>query len=341
MLKPLIYSFRFPHHGRHASYHHLVDYLPESHTIVDITGAPGAFWKRPRLNRIWFRINEFRMIPCLLSEKVGCIHYLYPENSLFSATNWSHSKPLLLTWHLPISYIHEIPEHVARKKRAALEKAAAVIFLSSKSRDDHVAEVDIRSPHVIKHGIDTEYFKYNEPTPRSRPLNIVTVGSVLRDHQFWAKTVSLLLKSNAALNFQVICNKHNVDLYRRYLPNGSERISFLGNLSDNQLLSFYTEADIAFLPLLDATANNFLLESMACGVPCVVSDLPAAREYAGDAALYVNNQDVVGAVHKLNSLARSLSDRRHLAFAARRKAENELSWRIIAREHTALYSKYL
>jgi len=336
-----IYSFRFPHHGRYASYHHLVDYLRGTHRIIDISGVPGAFWKCPKLNRIWFRINEFRMLPRFLSARVGCVHYLYPENSLFNATHWSQSKPLLLTWHLPISYINEIPEHVARKQRAALTKASAVIFLSSKSRDEHTAEVDIGSPHVIMHGIDTEYFKFNETTPRSRPLNIITVGSVLRDHRLWAETVSVLLRTTSNICFRVICNERNIALYKRWLSDSDERVSFLGNLSDSQLLAFYAEADIAFLPLVDATANNFLLESMASGIPCVVSDVPAAREYAGDAALYVTNKDSADAVQKLSKLAGSISARRELAFSARRKAENELSWPIIARQHSNVYSQFL
>lgn len=338
--KPLIYSFRFPHHGAQASYHHLVDYLPKSCEIIDFSNAPGAFWNRPRLNRLWFRFNELRVFTRFVSRNVGCVHYLYPENSLCNATKWDHGKPLLLTWHLPISYINGLPEHFARQKRKALQEAAAVVFLSSRSRDEHSAAVEIKNSRVIRHGIDTDYFKFNKTVPRNRPLNIVTVGSVLRDHCFWAETVSLLLKTDMNVNFQVICNKQNIALYKRWLPETCKRVSFLNNLSETQLLFFYAEADIAFLPLIDATANNFLLESMASGVPCVLTDLPATREYAGDTALYVNNRDVADAAKKLSHLAESFIARRDMALAARRRAENELSWPIIARQHCDLYSRF-
>lgn len=142
------------------------------------------------------------------------------------------------------------------------------------------------------------------------------------------------------VNFQVICNKQNIALYKRWLPETCKRVSFLNNLSETQLLFFYAEADIAFLPLIDATANNFLLESMASGVPCVLTDLPATREYAGDTALYVNNRDVADAAKKLSHLAESFIARRDMALAARRRAENELSWPIIARQHCDLYSRF-
>jgi glycosyltransferase involved in cell wall biosynthesis len=336
-----VYSFRFPHHGVQASYHRLLDYLPSGSDIIDISNVRGAFWNHHRLNRIWFRCNELRLLPRFFSQGIGCVHYLYPENSLFTAPRWNRGKPLVLTWHQPVAYLHGLPAHARIHAQTALQGAAAVIFLSSQSRDEHTASISLRSAHVIKHGIDTDYFTFNEPVPRTRPLNIATVGSYFRDHEFWADTVRQMLKANPNVTFQVICNRQSAQHYKAFLQMDDPRISFLRNLTDGQLLSFYKEADIAFLPLKAATANNFLLESMSSGLPCVVSDLPATREYAGNTALYFRRTDVSDAVQKLTSLTQSLSLRADLAFAARRKAENELSWPIIAGQHCDIYSAFL
>jgi glycosyltransferase involved in cell wall biosynthesis len=338
--RPAIYSFRFPHHGIHASYHRLVDYLPANCDIIDITSSKAAFWKYPKLNRLWFRLNELRMLSRLRSQAVSCVHYLYPENSLFNAHLWAPNKPLVLTWHLPLTYIYGLPHHVQCWTRAAIESASAVIFLSSESRKKHIADLRMRNSYVIKHGVDTTYFTFNEPTHRNRPLNILTVGSVLRDQRFWAQVVRLMLEQNASVNFQVICSEESRHLYRRWLRDESPRVSFLRNLDDNQLLSLYAEADIAFLPLQDATANNFLLESMSSGLPLVVSDLPATREYAGETAFYVSSKDAEDAARKLTFLAESLQTRRCMAFAARRKAEAELNWPVIAEQLCRIYSGF-
>ena len=54
-------------------------------------------------------------------------------------------------------------------------------------------------------------------------------------------------------------------------------------LSDEQLREEYRRAWVLLLPLLDATANNSLLEGLACGAAIVVSDTGGIRDYVGPA----------------------------------------------------------
>lgn len=337
-MKPLIYSFRFGHHGRFSSYHRLTDYLPKDFKKVTAFTNRWLIGDSPRLLRIWLRANEYRLAPFLLTGKGKCVHYLYPENSLYSGLHWGKHNKIIVTWHQPLSYLTSLPEPYLTHARSILQKAAAVIFLSEESMNDHVDAFNLSHCYHIKHGVDTTFFTFSENAPRKAFVDVITVGNWLRDHRCWAETVRTLLARNASIRFSVLCNKHNRELYQHCLSIGDSRVQFLDSLDDLSLRDIYRRADIAFIPLLSATANNSLLECMASGVPCVISDLCATREYAGNSAVFINNLDIVGAADAIERLATSQNRRTEIAKLARRTAERELSWPIVAQRHCELYA---
>jgi glycosyltransferase involved in cell wall biosynthesis len=68
-----------------------------------------------------------------------------------------------------------------------------------------------------------------------------------------------------------------------------------------------------------------LLEAMAAGLPCVVSDYPGAVEVVGDAALLVPPGDAEGFAHAMGRLVADGSLRAALGERARRRVENRFS----------------
>lgn len=335
---PLLYSFRFAHHGRYSSYHHLVDFmLPGCKALVVPTG--GWFLRKsPRLSRLWMKANEYRLYSFCLLKNPSCIHYLYPENSLFRGLDWDNHHKVVVTWHQPISYLETLPLAFRKHACSILERATAVIFLSSDSLIDHVNHLTIRQASVIKHGVDADFFHPRPAAATTDALKVVTVGSWLRDQRFWAQTISACMAMDSSIRFEVLCDPGSVSRYVQHLTHEDTRVTFVANLNDEKLRAFYQSADVAFLPLLSGTANNALLECMSSGVPCVVSDLASTREYAGSTALFVDNRSPRSAAETLISLAQSPEIRSRLAAAARAKVEQELAWPIIAKQHFDLYS---
>jgi glycosyltransferase involved in cell wall biosynthesis len=337
---PVVYSFRFPHHGVYSSYHRLADYLQTACTVVSIPFRWKLFRASNRLTRLWMRVNEYRLLRFFRASNVTSVHYLYPENTLFRGAQWASQTNLVVTWHQPLSYLDQLPERSREQARSIMQKAAAVVFLSSEARHQYEATFHLGNSSVIKHGVDTEFFRYREPQQPSSQVNIITVGNWLRDHRYWAATVDLLLQRHGNMHFKVLCSRENMHRYKSFLRSDSSRITFCNGVSDLELRSFYHKADIAFLPLIDATANNSLLECMSSGVPCAVSDLPSTREYAADAALYVSRSDIHEAAETLTQLANTPMLRARLAFSARARAEQELDWRVVANRHLELYSQF-
>ena len=60
-------------------------------------------------------------------------------------------------------------------------------------------------------------------------------------------------------------------------------LAYTSGISEDELLKLYQSASVLLMPLLDATANNAILEGMSCGLPVVVTDVGAVRDYVDPA----------------------------------------------------------
>ena len=130
---------------------------------------------------------------------------------------------------------------------------------------------------VIPLGIDTSLFKPAEPDVvcdvSGSELLCGCVGSTERDHEFMAQ----LMRNIPAglMKLKVLTSPGQYHYY-----DGLEGVELLPRLSDLELIQFYRGADLILLPMRDCTANNSLLEAMACGTSVLINDVGGASEYA-------------------------------------------------------------
>lgn len=337
------YGFQYPHHGNFSSFKalsHELEALGAKIVKPHYPPFPGWLPSRVRtpLCRQWFKANELR-IKCVF--KAGStVHYFYPENSLFRAPFWKRSGRLVLTCHQPVAKLMDYQTRGMLKPFFEGLKAADVIVLMAPNEIEEYRRFAPNSQIIyIPHGVDSHFFSpYPVFAKHDGRLRILTVGNWLRDYRMWAQVVDHVIGQRPDFEFSVLANRDVIADALSGCRHLCDKIRVLHGISDDQLRDEYRRADVLFIPLLDAWANNALLEGMACGRPVVITDLPAIRGYAGDTVCYISKGDIATATAFLIELGDNPKRRQELGIAARRKVEEGLSWSVIAKRHSELYS---
>ena len=118
-----------------------------------------------------------------------------------------------------------------------------------------------------------------------------------------------------------------------------DRVEFLGAIADTaHLARLYSRADVVVLPSRYESFGLPVLEAMACGTAVIVSDLPALREVAGEAGVYVRPGDVDGWASALHSVLTDPARREQMRRRGLERA-TAFGWRQCAQRTQAVLEK--
>lgn len=345
-----VFATERPHFGAHAGFPQLVQHLPRSRvrarlrTIANsdaefdalTPGVPQSArdWLRHRAQRghqYWYKLSDLRAelatMPAFLTRGFDVAHMLDGEHTAqflpLARQRFGIGVPVVATYHQPPAILETI---LARDILPALD---LVTVMSTTQREWFAQFVAPERIAVIHHGIDTEFFSPAPETgsPRDDVVRVLTTGAWQRDWTILAQVAEQLRPRG--VHFDVVAAATpalaaapNVTVHR--------------NVSDEQLRALYRRATLSLLPLVDATANNALLESLACGVPVVASDLPALREYApAPIARYVTH-DAEAFASAVVELANDVRGREQMARDGRVQALT-LSWPAVGERFATAY----
>jgi glycosyltransferase involved in cell wall biosynthesis len=192
--------------------------------------------------------------------------------------------------------------------------------------------VDPRKIVYIPHGIDTVQFRPDGQTLSPDKLRVLTVGHHRRDWFVIHRTIDEIKLRGLNVEFHVVTAEHIFP----YLF-GCDNLVLHSQISEAELIGLYRSADVLFLPMINATANNSILEALACGTP-VISTL------VGGIPDYVNEESgwllPLGDVHANVNLIASLAGDRELARNRRDAARTQalkFDWQCIAEQMVTLY----
>jgi glycosyltransferase involved in cell wall biosynthesis len=278
----------------------------------------------------WYKLTslelEWRSVQHFCKNRPELVHFLWGDRDLGYFDLMNRLVPLCCTFHCCPD---DLPAILPYRKR--LRNLDAIVVMSETQRSFFEAcGVAADKIHRILHGIDTDFF-VPDHSGSSNNFTVLSVGSYKRDFLL-LREVALKLKNYAGIHLKIVISKS----FHSYFAD-LEHVELVSDLSDSQLLQTYQSANCLLLTVENATANNALLEGLACGLPIVAEDVGGIREYVNsDCAVMTPAKDADLLVEAIVQLASSSSKCCEMAQAARGRAM-ELSWSKVAARTEALY----
>jgi glycosyltransferase involved in cell wall biosynthesis len=294
-----------------------------------------SFSKLIKLNKVnVYDLNdlsaEFSVYRQWLNGEIDFIHYLDGEHSLqflplIFRNNEHHNKipSIIATFHQPPSSLEqliniEIVRHLDGVHVLSSDQGAFFRRYLSAEKVFH-----------IPHGVDVEFFKPGLRDSSNDKFKCITVGSWMRDYDT-VFAVANHLQKIPDIEFHIV----STQITDRSVP---ENVIYHNGISDEELLKLYQNSDLLFLPLNDATANNSILEALACGLSIISTDISAVRDYvSNESAVLISKGRTDDFIKALIKLYQNPEQRRQMSNFARKRAE-QLSWQKIAAEIEAMY----
>jgi glycosyltransferase involved in cell wall biosynthesis len=211
-------------------------------------------------------------------------------------------------------------------------RAFDAIILMSRTQEPFFLKAGVKPEriHVVPHGVDTDYFQPSASNPDG-PFTVLAAGGYRRNFPL-LREVCLRLKNQPDIQIEIVAPVAFRKLFAD-VPNAR----FRTGLSDAEFLEAYQTCSCLLQTVENATANNVILEAMACGQPVVAERIGGIPEYVDETcAILTAGGDADALAAAIVEMRDNPTHRAALAAGARRKAET-FAWKQVAAQMRAIY----
>jgi glycosyltransferase involved in cell wall biosynthesis len=338
------FAFKMSSHATHSGYNKITEYIDSR-----IIGWPQewTFWKKafvkcfksilPASGMKWYHrgslYSEIMAAAYWIKGTNQVFHFIYGENSYRYTGNLKSVFPgnkIICTYHTPPEKLCMLIENFDH-----LKTIDAVVVVSSSQKSFFEKIIGPERIFFIPHGIDVDYFK--PATCKIKPdsyFNCLFVGRHMRDFQTLSDVAKYLADSAPDIRLQVVIP----DEFKTNFS-GMPNVSVHTGIPIEKLLELYQQSDLLVLPLLESTANNSILEAMACGLPIISTDLPGVKDYVNEScAILTPPKDYKAVVDAIMQLKVNEQLRKQMSCQCLVNV-SQFSWQKIAERLVQLYNK--
>ncbi len=352
----------YPHWGKHTAFNAFLEYFDKAQfdinmfnipmgdeipsaavpLLPDFPPFPIPLCKKYRRRKIKkegvreYKLNDFRaetfLLWSALFQKIHTVLLIDAEHTLMYLPRWYKSMRFFKKPPKIIAMFHQPPAIIESLINIDIVKQVDHILVVSPTQAEYFQQ--FLPPERITSillGIDTHHFKPSNRKKETGKLKCLGGGVWLRDYEIIFETAKLLEKQN------------QMDIEFHFVAPGDigspdqKNIIFHENIPDEELMDLYHECHLLFLPMQDATANTFLLEGCACGLPVIANDHPSIRAYfPGPEAELVKQRDAETYAQILVRLKDKPQELAQKSSAARKRAL-ELSWENTVKEYQKIF----
>jgi glycosyltransferase involved in cell wall biosynthesis len=265
--------------------------------------------------------------------------------------------PVLWSIHHSVYRLADEKPRTARLIRLSAivsRQVLRIIYVSRISADQHEAlGFAADRTVVIPNGFDCEAFIPSKQARSAlrRQLNVsedtILIGLIgrfhpMKDHASFFQAADMISRASQAIQFVLAGkgidwkNSAIADLIERFRLDG--RVHLLGERDNIPELT--AGLDIATSSSFSESFPLVVGEAMACGVPCVVTDVGDSKGIVGDTGITVPPRDPVAlAGGWARLIASGSTDRKRLGEAARRRIMDNFSLDSAVRQYENLYDE--
>lgn len=277
------------------------------------------------------RLAERRALLHTWRHPTRVVHVLYGDEQLdlLIRNRRLLRAKLVATFHLPF---YRSRQRFEAQREMLSRGVDHFIAVSSDLAEDLGRMFGKDRVSYVPHGIDTSAFRPGDFPNRQGPLRLLTVGHHMRDLEVVHRVADYAAVNGLPVEFQYVGPTRAFDSFL-----GCDNVELLTDLNEAALIQLYRESDAVFLPVTSATANNSLLEALACGTPVISTQIGGIPDYLdASCGWLLPHRDYHAAAAVVTRLSERREECESKRDAARRKAM-EFDWHRVARMCSGVY----